>query len=237
VAVDADAVDFLDVVGEELGDVLIGGPVDRNAEVVAVFLLERRLQVFAVEPVLAEPVEVRELLVGQLVEIAVRAGGELGAHEVIQIEPGLVTSAAVARHPVGQVVGQLQPRVGADQVAVVDIGVVEVAAGLHLGLHGLHHLALAEDLVVDLDAGDFLERLGEHFRLVGMRRNTFGQDVDFHSGERLCRIDEPLHLGKLLVFRQNGRLEFLVDPFLGRRLVGKSGPCPRKHGTGRDCAE
>ena len=35
VAIDLRAVDFLDVVGEEIGDVLIGRPVDRNAEVVA----------------------------------------------------------------------------------------------------------------------------------------------------------------------------------------------------------
>jgi hypothetical protein len=76
--------------------------------------------------------------------------------------PGLVTS-AVACHPVGQVVGQLQPRVRADQVGIVDIGVIEVAAGLHLGLHRLHHFALAEDLVVDLDAGDFLKGLGQDF--------------------------------------------------------------------------
>ena len=42
VAIDADAVDFLHVVGEEFGDVLIGRPVDRHAEVVAVLGLELR---------------------------------------------------------------------------------------------------------------------------------------------------------------------------------------------------
>ena len=40
VAVDPDAVDLLHVVGEELGDVLVGRPVDRHAEVVAVLVLE-----------------------------------------------------------------------------------------------------------------------------------------------------------------------------------------------------
>ena len=45
-----------------------------------------RLQVFAVEPVLAEPVKVRKLLIRQLIQIAVRPCGELAAHEVIQIK-------------------------------------------------------------------------------------------------------------------------------------------------------
>jgi hypothetical protein len=79
--------------GEELGDVLIGRPVDRHAEVVAVFGLEVGLVLLVVEPVVAEPVEVRELLVGQLVELAVRAGGELRPDEIVDIEVGLVTSA------------------------------------------------------------------------------------------------------------------------------------------------
>jgi hypothetical protein len=47
----------------------------------------------------------------------------------------------------------------ADQVRVVDIAVIEIAVGLHLRLHRLHDLAFAEDLVVDLDAGDFFKGL------------------------------------------------------------------------------
>ena len=49
----------------------------------------------------------------------------------------------------------------ADQVGVVDIGVVQIAVGLHLRLNRLHHFAFAEDLVVHLDAGDLLEGLGQ----------------------------------------------------------------------------
>ena len=51
---------------------------------------------------------------------------------------------------------------GADQIGVVDVNVIEVPVGLHLGLHGLHDFAFTEDLVVHLDAGDFLEGLGQH---------------------------------------------------------------------------
>ena len=86
VAIDLDAVDLLDVVGEELGDVLIGRPVHGNAEIVAVLGLELGLVVGIGEPVVAEPVEVRELLVGQLVELAVRRGGERLADEVVDVE-------------------------------------------------------------------------------------------------------------------------------------------------------
>ncbi len=53
--------------GEEFSDILIGRPVDGNTEVVAVFGLEISLVLVVVEPVVTEPVEVRELLVWKLV--------------------------------------------------------------------------------------------------------------------------------------------------------------------------
>ena len=45
VAIDPDAIDLLDVVGEELGDVFISRPVHGNAEIVAVLRLEFFLQI------------------------------------------------------------------------------------------------------------------------------------------------------------------------------------------------
>src|SRR5208282_5701405 len=62
------AVDLLYIVFEELSDVLVGRPVERNAQFIAVLLLEFRLQVWSIEPVLAEPVHVDEGLVWQLPE-------------------------------------------------------------------------------------------------------------------------------------------------------------------------
>ena len=229
VTVDANTVDLLDVHGEELGDVFIGRPVDRHAQVVAVHLLEPFLQVVALEPVLAEPVEVGELLIGKLVELAVRTGGEGLADEVVQIEHRIGHVLAFAGHPVGQVDGQLQTRVGADQVGVVDVGVVEIALGLHLGLHRLHHFAFTEELVVDLDAGDLLERLGQRLGFVLVGRNGFRQDVDLHALERLGRLDEPLHLLHLLFLGKDRGLELVVDPFLrrGHVGVGDAGQCRR----------
>jgi len=102
----------------------------------------------------------------------------------------------------------------ADQVGVVDVGVIQIAVGLHLRLHRLHHLALAQQLVVDLDAGDLEERLGERLRFVFVRRDGFRQDVDFQALERLGGIDEPFHFLHLLRLGQRRRLELLVDPLL-----------------------
>ena len=102
-AIDFHTVDFLHVFGEELRDVLIGRPVHRHAEVIAVFGLEFFLQVSAVKPVLAEPVEVGELLVGQLIELAIGAGGELGADEVGEVETRVGHILAFAGHEVGEV--------------------------------------------------------------------------------------------------------------------------------------
>ncbi len=41
----------------------------------------------------------------------------------------------------------------ADEVRVVDIAIIQVAVGLHLGLDRLDDFPFAEDLVIDLDAG------------------------------------------------------------------------------------
>ena len=58
----------------------------------------------------------------------------------------------------------------ADQVRVVDVGVVDVAICLHLRLNRLHDLAFTEILMVHLDTGDLLEGLGQDRRLVVVRR-------------------------------------------------------------------
>jgi hypothetical protein len=65
---------------------------------------------------------------------------------------------ALAGHPVGQVAGLLIAPMGADQVAVVDIAVIDVLAGLHLGLQLFDDVAFADQVMRDLDAGDRGER-------------------------------------------------------------------------------
>jgi hypothetical protein len=68
-AIDLLAIDL--AAGEEFGNVFIGRPVDRHAKLVAVFLLEIGLVLLVVEPVVAEPVEVGELLVRELVDFTI----------------------------------------------------------------------------------------------------------------------------------------------------------------------
>ncbi len=118
---------------------------------------------------------------------------------------------------------------------VVDIGVVQIAVGLHLRLHGLNHFAFAEDLMVHLDAGDFLEGLGQHRRFIGVGRNAFREHVDFHALERLRRLDEPFHLLHLVFLGESRWLEFAVDPFLRGCHVGiaRTGKGHERHGRGR----
>src|SRR5262245_23849078 len=123
--INPDTIDLLDIVGKELSDILIGGPVHRNTEIIAVFGFELLLDVGTIEPVLAEPVKVRELLVRKLVELAVRPGRERLADEVVEIEHRVGNVLAFAGHPVGEVPDALQPGMGAYKVRVVDVGIIK----------------------------------------------------------------------------------------------------------------
>src|SRR5699024_7804259 len=58
VAVYTLAVEVLDLVGKEIGNVLVSRPVHRHVQLVAVFVLELFLQVGPIEPVLAVPVQI-----------------------------------------------------------------------------------------------------------------------------------------------------------------------------------
>ena len=60
------------------------------------------------------------------------------------------------------------------KIGVIDVGIVQIAVRLHLGLDCLHDLALAQLLVIHLDAGDLLEGLGEDLGFVVVRaKRTF----------------------------------------------------------------
>ena len=208
--------------GEEFGDILVSRPVDGNAEVVAVFRLEIGLVLLVVEPVVTEPVEVGELLVGQLVDVAIRRGGEFQADEVVEIEAGIGDVLAFVCHPLGQRACLLVAPMGADQVRVVDIGVVDVLARLHLRLQLLDHVAFADQIMGDLDAGDVGERLGERLGFIFMGGQRFGNDLDLHAGEGFRRIDEPLHFLFLIGARQARHVaDFRIQEFLRLVHAGK----------------
>ena len=135
----------------------------RHTQLVAVLRLELILQVLARKQVSPEPVKIGELLVWQLVQIFIRACGEAGPNEILQIEPGVGPLFASAGHVAGQVKGFAVAVVGADEVGVGDPAVVNGLAGLHGGLQLLHHIALADQVMLDLDASDLFKRLGQRF--------------------------------------------------------------------------
>ena len=217
VAVDALTVDFLDGVGEVIGDVFVGRPVDWHAEVVAELLFEAGLDVGALEQVVAEPVQVCELLVGQLIQLAVGERAEGEAHEVGQVEGRTGDVLAALLHEIGEraVDDVVVARMRADEVAIVHPEIVDGAAGLHLDFDLVDEQALVHQVVVDLDAGDVGERPGKGFRLVIVHLQDLGHGAELHALVGFGGGDEPLHLGHLGVFTERGRLEFGVDPFLG----------------------
>ena len=119
-------------------------------------------------------------------------GGEADADEVGEVERRAGDVLAFARHPVGEVAHLLVAPVRADQVRVVDIGVVDVLAGLHLGLQLFDDVAFADQVVRDLDAGDGGEGRREDLRFKLVRGDGLGDDLDLHALVGRGRLGEPV---------------------------------------------
>ena len=117
-AVDAHAVDFLYMVGEEVGNVFVGGPVQGYAQRVVVSGLKLLLKILAGKPVGTEPVQVGKLLVGELVKLAVGRRGELQADEIAQVEPGVGKFASIALHVVTERHYRSVAIVGSDEIRI-----------------------------------------------------------------------------------------------------------------------
>ena len=231
--IDRLAVDGLHVIGKEGGDVLVSRPVERHAEVVTVLGLEFFLQLRLSEEVGPEPVKIGKLLIGQLVKLLVRTGGEAGSNEVLQIKSRIGELLASAFHVVRQSQNLAVAVVCTDQVRVRNPAVINRLAGLHGGLQFFNHVAFLNQVMLDLDACDLFKRLGQRLGLVLMRGESLrdhGYFVDAFGFQLSRCIDEPFHLSGLLVFRQRGRLELVIYPFFCR-LRNRNG---RSH-RGRGC--
>ena len=169
-AINGLAVDVLDIFGEELGDVFVGTPVLRDAQFIAIFGFEFGFQFWLGKQVGAKPVQVGKLLGWQLVQLAIGCGGEAGANEVFQVQIGVGEVFALAGHVVGQVQNLAVAVVGSDQVRVADPAVINRLTRLHGGLQFFNHIALLDDVVLDLDASDFLKRFGQRLGFVLVHR-------------------------------------------------------------------
>ena len=199
-----------------------------HPQFVAVGVAEAAAQVLALKPVVAEPIEVGELLVRQLIELAVRPGGEADADEVLNVQGGRGEGRAFAGHEVGKRHDVAVAGVGADEVGVVDVGVIDVAPGLHLRLQLLDDVALLNEVVGDLQAGDVGEGAGEHLGFVGVRGQRLGDHADAHAPQRRRRFGEPGQFGKLLIAGEGGGLKLLIDPAGG---LGGVAPLRRRRGA------
>ena len=128
---------------------------------------------------------------------------------------------------------------GADQVGVVDVGVIDVLPGLHLSLQLLNDVALLNQIVGDLEPGDLSEGLGEHLGLIGMGGERLGHHADLQVPVGRGGLREPSHLRQLLLTAQGGGLEFSIHPaggvgrvvhgLISRRLVATAS-AERKQG-------
>ena len=165
-AIDFLAVDFFHCVGEEIGDVFVGRPVDWHAEVIAIFGFERRLELRLLEPVVAEPVEIGELLIGQLIKLSVGECRKRQTDEIFEVEPGIGDVLAVVGHEIGERSADdvIVARMRADEVGVVHPEIVNRFAGLDFDFDLVDELPFVEQLVADLDAGDVGEGFGEGLR-------------------------------------------------------------------------
>ena len=204
-AIDGLAVDGFHIVGEEFGDVFVGAPIKRHTQVVAELGLEFVFDFFALEQVGTEPVQVGELLVGQLVKLLVRSGSETGADEVFQIQTRVGPLFAGTCHVVGQVHDLAVAVVGTNQVGVGNPTVINGFTRLHRGLQFLNHVTLLNQVVLNGNAGDFSESLGQGFGLIFMGGNGLRHHGNFFHALGLqffSGFDEPFHLGHLFVFGQ-----------------------------------
>jgi len=160
-------------VGEERCDVFIRRPVDWNTKVVAILSSEIRHVLFVCEPIVAEPIEVRKLLVGKLVKLTVRARREIKTDKVIEVQTGVCDGRTFTRHPVGQVARLLVTPMRTDQVGVVDVGIIDVFAGLHLRLQLFNNVAFTDQIMRNADASNGFKHWCKNSRFVGVRRDGF----------------------------------------------------------------
>jgi hypothetical protein len=203
-----------DRLGEELGDVFVGGPVARHAQLVPVLVAELLLQVRVGEPVIAEPIQVRELLVGKLELLSLKVLSELRIHPVVEVERRVRKFASFAVHIIGEVHRALEADVRPDEVGVVDINVVDAPAGRELRLQLLHQVALPDDVVRHVDARDLGKGLGERLRFPGVCLNRLGDRLDIGPTKRFGVLREPHQLVDLLPEGKHRRLK-LEGPFHG----------------------
>ena len=127
-AKDRDTIDLFDLIGKEFGDVLVCRPVDGYAEFISVDFLEFLLEIGALKPIVAKPIEVGKLLIRQLIEFSVRGSRKRLTDKIVDIEGRQGDVFAFTAHPVGQVDDVSIPKMRTDKIGVIDVGIVDILA-------------------------------------------------------------------------------------------------------------
>jgi len=91
------------------------------------------------------------------------------------------------------------------------------SAGLHLGLDLLDDVAFLDDVVLDLDAGDFLEGLGKRLRFIFVHGQGFGDRVDLIPLKGAALMNHAV-LSTGLPWTRRG-LKLGVDPLFRGSLI------------------
>jgi hypothetical protein len=141
------------------------------------------------EPIVAEPIEVGELLIGQLIQLAVGECPERQADEVFQVEPGICDLFAVVGHEVSQRSADdvVVARMRADKVGIVHPEVIDRLARLDFHFDLVDQQGLVHQLMVDLDVGDLRERLGQRLGFVFVDAENFRNGAQRHAFVRAGR--------------------------------------------------
>ena len=156
------------------------------------------------------------MLIRQLIKLPVGKCRERQTDEVLEVKAGIRDILAIVGHEIGKrsaddvVIAGMR----ADEVGIVHPEIVNRFPGLDFHLDLVDQLALVEQFVTDLNARDVGEGLRENLQFVIVDAQNFRHGAEFETFERLRSLDEPFHLGHLLVFGQRRWLKFAIDPFL-----------------------
>ena len=120
---------------------------------------------------------------------------------------------------------------GANQIGIIHISIVDVLPGLHLQLQLFHHITFANQVVGDLDAGDAGEGRCQDLGFVFVGGQGLGCHFDGHTREGFGRVDKPLHLVFLLSPAEHGNVtNFGVEKYSGRLHFRQGSSMPKTKG-------
>ena len=142
------------------------------------------------------------MLIGKLIELPIGECRKREADEVVEIETGIGDLLAVVGHEIGERSADdvIVAGMSADEVGIIHPEIVNRFAGSNFNFNLVDQLTFIEQFVTDFDSCDVGEGLGQGLRFVIVDAQNLRDGAELHALERSGRLDEPFHLGHLLVF-------------------------------------